>query len=122
MMNSRRGLNTSRTGSNLTSNMLIKSGRDDNDNECGEKTVNEEEEGDEGNENENENEGECNDNIDFNDNNDKYGYDDHNGNYNGEEVTNVIKSPEKKPTFGMMNFVSFGNKGKFIDNNNNNNK
>ena len=120
MMNSRRGLNTSRTGSNLTSNMLIKSGRDDNDNECGEKTVNEEEEGDEGNENENENEGECNDNIDFNDNNDRYGYDDNNGNYNGEEVTNVIKSPEKKPTFGMMNFVSFGNKGKFIDNNNNN--
>jgi stage III sporulation protein AC len=29
MMNSRRGLNTSRTGSNLTNNMLIKSGRDE---------------------------------------------------------------------------------------------
>ena len=114
MMNSRRVLNTSRTGSNITSNMLIKSVRNDNDNEGGDKTLNEE--GLEGNEqDDNDNEIEYNDNDVIQNNNNNIN--------NGEVVTNVITSPEKKPTFGMTNFVSFGNKGnKFIDNNNNNNK
>ena len=106
MMNSRRALNTSRTGSNITSNMLIKSaipedaGNDKLDEECSE--GNEQDD----NDNDNDNGIEYNDNVECN--------------INNEELPTVITSPEKKPTFGMTPFVSFGNKGnKLIDNKNN---